>query len=184
MVSRRDASCSEELNRHIRLSPCQLRGEHSSSLFLLLAIAAVVPLIACANLANLLLARASRREREFAMRLALGASRRRLLSQLMVESALLVTAGAVFALIVSTLPSRYVVSFLRIGSNPVFLDVILCKLRVNNRPEITRINESVTYVVTRILRSRKCDVPRSSPSLFFRTSGREQEVTSSEQLCR
>ena len=103
----------------------QLRGEYSSSLFLLLAIAAVVTLIACANLANLLLARASRREREFAMRLALGASRRRLLSQLMVESALLATAGAVFALILSTLPSRYVVSFLRTRSNPVFLDVQL-----------------------------------------------------------
>src|SRR4029079_1796349 len=59
------------------------------------------------------------------MRLALGASRRRLLSQLMVESALLAAAGAVFALILSTLPSRYVVSFLRTRSNPVFLDVQL-----------------------------------------------------------
>ncbi len=72
----------------------QLRQEYENPLWILLAIAALVLLIACANLANLMLARASSREREVAVRLAMGASRSRLLRQMFVESLLLAVIGA------------------------------------------------------------------------------------------
>lgn len=100
-----------------------LRQTYESPLYLLIAIAGVVLIIACANLANLLLARASSRQKEIAIRLAIGASRGRLARQLLSESMMLALLGAAAGAVIGNALARLLVSFLSTANSPVFVNL-------------------------------------------------------------
>ena len=105
--------------------PSPLRRQFERSLWTLAAIAALVLLIAGSNVANLFLARTAAREREMALRLSIGAGRRRLIQQMLIESALVAGAACALGLLFATLVGPAVVGMLASADDPVQLDLRL-----------------------------------------------------------
>jgi predicted permease len=98
-----------------------LRNDFSTPLIVLMCMVGLVLLIACANVANLLIARAFMRQKEIAVRLSLGASRARLVRQLLVESLTLSFAGGVVGLMLAFVLTRGLLALIPNGTQPLLV---------------------------------------------------------------
>ncbi len=105
--------------------PSTLRQRFERPLWILAAVVGLLLLIACSNVANLLVARGARREREMALRISIGAGRARVVQQMLVESGLLAVAATMLGAAFARFAAPLIVSRLSPASTPAYLDLHL-----------------------------------------------------------
>ncbi|HEX7774760.1 MAG TPA: FtsX-like permease family protein, partial [Pyrinomonadaceae bacterium] len=151
----------------------ETRDKFSMQLWILTAAVGVLLLIACANVANLLLVRTTARAREVAVRLAIGAGRWRLIRQFLTESILLALAGAAVGLIFASWGSRFLLVMASEGNTPIPINVSL-NLRILGYTMLLALLTAVLFGLTPALCATRQNigatlkenpVPRSQLSL-------------------
>ncbi len=139
---------------------------YDTSLWLLLGTTGLVLLIACANLANLLLVRASTREQEMAVRLALGASAGRIRQQLLLESLVLAVGGSILGTGLASFFSKTVVRMLSTERSPFFLATNI-DWRVLSFTAFVAVSTCLLFGLAPALRSS-----RTQPAAVLKSGGR------------
>jgi len=124
------AEVRKRLFDHVELTPAakglgDLRAQFSQPLAALMILAGLVLLAACVNVANLLLARATAQQKEFAVRLAIGAGRSRVVRQTLTEALVLVGSGAALGILVARQGETALARFFAEGRNQIVLDLSL-----------------------------------------------------------
>ncbi|HEV8038306.1 MAG TPA: ABC transporter permease [Bryobacteraceae bacterium] len=104
-------------------SDSMIRMDFERPLWILAAVVALVLLIACSNIANLLVARAAAREREMALRISIGAGRARLVQQLLIESVLMSGVACILGLAIAAATAPSIVNLLSPSDFPAYLDL-------------------------------------------------------------
>ena len=134
-----------------------LRREYSEPLFVLMSMVGLVLVIACANVANLLLARASARAKEVAIRACVGGGRGRLIRQFLTESVILVLAGGALGLLLAAWGSDLLVQLLSTGEEPVILDVSV-NPRVLGFAAVVSLATGIAFGLAPALRTSRVDL--------------------------
>lgn len=137
-------------------APTEARRRYERPLLTLMCVVALVLLLACANLANLTLARADARRHELTLRLTLGASRFRLARQLMTESLLLAGLGAVLGLLFARWGSQLLLSQISVSEDAVVLDLSL-DWRVLGFTAAVATGTALLFGLAPVFRGRRAD---------------------------
>ena len=137
-----------------------LRRQYSKPLYVLLTLAGLILAIACSNIANLLLARTSSRRREIGLRLSVGASRFRVVRQLLSESALLASLGGALGVLVAIWSIHFLTALLRNGQSDFTLQVGL-NWRVMAATTVLSVVTGLVFGMAPALQSTRVDIIES-----------------------